>query len=512
MLNNKKAKNNQGYGKGSNQNTSNNQGNENRNQGHGNQGYQKQGNQNQNRNQENSGGNQGAGRGYQGKNPRGGKYNPPQGRYNPPSDSSGQNQGTNDYDVDTSNISDHLHFVSLITNDDVIVPALILDEYPHDPSTLPSHHLNVTVSVQDKDKKCHSSVRRTVGKTVLDTTNYSEDFISYHMIEKVNAMHVCYEAPTAITISSGLDGHCYSNDEIIDLNLKFYSYDGERHSIPLTLRGNRITDIDLLLSRKTVNKHDFMSLTPFAFGIYPELSAENKKKSDTCRREFEEREAINKFDPLHMHKYTRHMISEGFEPEKPEVESTTPTYDLLKGVTQKKLAQKRELYGLCAKPTPKKPILRAPLIKKVVGSGCHTLSTCNVTQIGIEGVATQDPRGDIGCERLDSVTTILAKRTGDTPHLGGDSIPILTHTSEDTETSDYDAEALWPSGVALSIDKIDDDKTDTFAPFLRDKTCRNVPPNGQMISCIRSILREMKAFRMNFVLSVQNTLICPVAS
>ena len=78
---------------------------------------------------------------------------------------------------------------------------------------------------------------------------------------------------------------------------------------------------------------------------------------------------------------------------------------------------------------------------------------------------------------MDSVTTILAKRTGDTSHLGGDSITTLTHTSGNTETLDYDAEALWPSGVALSVDEIDDDKTDTFAPFLRDKTCRNVPPS-----------------------------------
>ena len=39
-------------------------------------------------------------------------------------------------------------------------------------------------------------------------------------------------------------------------------------------------------------------------------------------------------------------------------------------------------------------------------------------------------------------------------------------------------EAVWPSGVAVSVDEIDNDKTDTFAPFLRDNTCRNVPPNG----------------------------------
>ena len=85
------------------------------------------------------------------------------------------------------------------------------------------------------------------------------------------------------------------------------------------MRVNRNTDIELLLSRITVNNYDFMSLTPFTFGISHELRAENKRKCDTRRREFEEREAIATLDPLHWHKYTRRMISEGFEPEEPEL-------------------------------------------------------------------------------------------------------------------------------------------------------------------------------------------------
>ena len=39
--------------------------------------------------------------------------------------------------------------------------------------------------------------------------------------------------------------------------------------------------------------------TPFAFGISPELSAENKRKRDARWLESEEREAIAKLDPLH---------------------------------------------------------------------------------------------------------------------------------------------------------------------------------------------------------------------
>ena len=121
------------------------------------------------------------------------------------------------------------------------------------------------------------------------------------MIQKLNAMHLCYEAPKAITVCSGFDGHCYINNEIINLTLQFHSYDGECHTIPLTLRVNRNTEIELLLNRNTVNKYDFMSLTPFAFGISPELSADNKRKRDTRWREFEERETTAKLDPLHWH-------------------------------------------------------------------------------------------------------------------------------------------------------------------------------------------------------------------
>ena len=52
------------------------------------------------------------------------------------------------------------------------------------------------------------------------------------------------------------------------------------------MRVNRKTEIDILFSCDTVNKYDFWTLTPIAFGISPELSAENKRKSDAHRREF----------------------------------------------------------------------------------------------------------------------------------------------------------------------------------------------------------------------------------
>ena len=70
------------------------------------------------------------------------------------------------------------------------------------------------------------------------------------------------------------------------------------------MRVNRKTEIDILFSRKTVNEYDFWSLTPFALGISPELSAENKMKSDARRHNFDKKEALLKLDSMYQHKYT----------------------------------------------------------------------------------------------------------------------------------------------------------------------------------------------------------------
>ena len=53
----------------------------------------------------------------------------------------------------------------------------ICDEFLHTPSTLASHHLNVTVIVLDKDRTGPASELRAAGKAVMDTANYSDNFI-----------------------------------------------------------------------------------------------------------------------------------------------------------------------------------------------------------------------------------------------------------------------------------------------------------------------------------------------
>ena len=155
------------------------------------------------------------------------------------------------------------------------------------------------------------------------------------------------------------------------------------------MRVNRKTEIEILFSRNTVNKYDFWSLTPFAFGISPELSAENKKKSDSRKQEFDKKEALLKLDPICQHKYTRRMIALGAEPDTAVVDSITPHYDKLKYSGGKPSSKKRVTYGVQGYPY-KKSVLLGQYSSKSNVSCVHSMSTCNDTQTDIEGVATRN--------------------------------------------------------------------------------------------------------------------------
>ena len=100
-------------------------------------------------------------------------------------------------------------FVLIVYHTDVVAMNFCILRLP---SLLTTY---VTVTVQDKDKTGPASELRAVGRAVLDTANFVEDFISYHMIEKLNAMHLYHSVPKALTVCSDLDGQFYLNNEIL---------------------------------------------------------------------------------------------------------------------------------------------------------------------------------------------------------------------------------------------------------------------------------------------------------
>ena len=382
-------------------------------------------------------------------------------RFNAPQVQFAPNQGGDSYNFEHDSISS------------VSIPL----DFLHDPSTSASQHLNMTVFVQDKDNNPSRRELQAVAKGILDTANYAADFISCNMIEKLNAVNECYEAPKAITVCSGLDGHCYmNNDKVIDVGIKFHSYDNICHTIYLTLRVNPKTSIEILLGRNTINNNDLMTLTPFAFGITPSQQAQNKAANEARKLAFEKKDNIDKLDPMYIHKYTRRTIAENQISAIAESKSLTPHYDeLMKNNNTFKHYTKQISHE---KQQPiSKGILHAPLDRKRHVSCLHAMPMTTIcSQVESDEVITGRNCGSECCELKNSVTAVQATHTGDTPHLGGDTIPTLSDAPENLVVEGYDTAAAWPSGIALPVDEIDNEKTDTFGPFLFDKTCQDVPP------------------------------------
>ena len=145
------------------------------------------------------------------------------------------------------------------------------------------------------------------------------------------------------------------------------------------MRVNRKTEIDILFSRKTVSKYDFWTLTPFAFGISPELSVETKKKSDARKRDFDKIETLDELDPRYQHKYTRRMIALGAEPDTAEVESITSHYDKLKYPGGKPSSKKRKTYG-SYEYSYKKSVLHGQSSSKSNVSCVYSMLTCTISR------------------------------------------------------------------------------------------------------------------------------------
>ena len=253
----------------------------------------------------------------------------------------------------------------------------------------------MTVFVQDKQQANPRREQRAPAKAVLDTANLAADFISFIMIVKLDAIDACYEAPQAITICSGLDNHCYLNNQVVDVGIRFHSNDNVCNTIYLTLRVNQRSSIEILLGRETINKYNLMSLTPSAFGITPKQSAQNKLENDIRRREFETKDAIDRIDPMYMHKYTRRMIFEGPVPKIAEQKSITTHYDeFMQSKGTFKNCNKDETYE--ESPSQIEDILHAPLKQKSHVPCLHAMRTkTSCCRVNFDEVMTEEI---CGCE------------------------------------------------------------------------------------------------------------------
>ena len=288
-------------------------------------------------------------------------------------------------------------------------------------------------------------------------------------------MHLIYTSPTPLTVCSGLDDVCYTNNNVIDIGINFESYNHVCHTIYLTVRVNPRSRLELILGRDTLNKYNFFALTPSAFGVPPEIAAQRQKYKDHINNNFKIMAEKNKLNPIYASKYAQPMSSD--EPSSDVVEELIqPIPTTTKSNKKKNSANKaKNKAKLAAAITVLRDIEQPALASKPTHVCCHS---CNDSRSGSCPAQMELATPIAGCDEgrmiLGGIITPISGRTGDTQPQGDDTIltPSDPGSSFDEE---HNTSSYMPSGVVISNDEIDSDKTDTFGPFLRNGGL-NVPP------------------------------------
>lgn len=313
-----------------------------------------------------------------------------------------------------------------------LVSAPLLSPFPDD-------YLPVTIFIDQTGHRKGTRptpTRRQVVKTgaLLDTGSLAGDFLSQDVVNHLAGHSLCYAASHPMTVCSGLDSTCYSSLRLLDIGVQFLTCKNIKQTIFLTASINPNTSIDLILGRQTLAKYNLFSLTPHALGIPHTQSTTGP--------------VLRTVEPLST--LVTHTTS-----------NTGPVLRTVEPLSTPILA-----------PTPTPVGTTIPEAhRRHSGSTPNFCSRCNGN-----GFATQPCCGGEVHLTPCNVTVAEDKCDGD-PHRHGIDLNRTTSLAPSREVGALlDTAAEVPSGIVLSVDEIDNDRTDTFRPFVSEQTQAGATP------------------------------------
>ena len=331
----------------------------------------------------------------------------------------------------------------------------------------PSDFLSVTIFIPQSEEdmesaKTEDNMPGIPAQALLDTGSLAGDFISQDLVLKLNALHLCYTSPVPLMVCSGLDGICYSNKTVLNIGINFKSFNNVDHIIFLTVRVNPRSKINLILGRSTINKYTLFKLTPFAFGISPDIGEVVTENIDSNIVDI-----VDNVQPFVQERFLTTILKHQFINDDnmnvsiPEPSNSTPCGG--------RCSHNANILRDFGQPTQG---LETPSISC---QHCNyaKFDSCLASMEVINPVTSCDE----GLMIMGGVTHPMSGRKGETPpedvissNIPSDPTILLANALDTCENH--------PSGVVISNDEIDNDKTDTFGPFLHDGSSDTPPVEG----------------------------------
>jgi hypothetical protein len=350
-----------------------------------------------------------------------------------------------------------------------------------------------------KPKGCQDrSVLQTaevISMALLDTGAVAGDFISEKLMIRLGASAHIYKTDEPITVCSGLNGDCFVSTAVIDLGITFLCKDNKTHTIFSTFRINPESDVDCIIGRASLRKYKFNILTPFALGFAPE------PVPPTYGLLLRPPPVHNDDKPCQPKAYDRktgqtkrgQLLMTAEAPQLPATSEPAPPdnkkkYEKRAASQRRKAAKYKEKqealklasYGPQEIPLGAEPqvIAEPTAVALVIPAAPPPVTNCPA--LGAHPTPGADSgQGQPGSRRLLAcVIAAIVTRKDDTPRPGDDLNHTLPAQAMITEDPALDTVCDKPSGICISNDEIDSEKTDAFGPFLSgERTMDQGPEN-----------------------------------
>ena len=302
-----------------------------------------------------------------------------------------------------------------------------------------------------------------LAQVLLDSGSLAGDFISRDMLLRLQGEVFVYKTAQPLKVCSGMNGQCVIHTEMLDIGMVVKSRNGVNKLVRLSVRINTSSSCDLIIGRASLRKHDLYRFIP---GVFGDHDTDPEIPFDELRWVNDRNKGLKRTTAEETLPGTNIMTSTTRGGKAPQLDRIVLPIQ----TTEELTTQSQTVVAVTAVLTP------AP-----EGTGDTSTQTVSQTRSSVGNLAS------CVCQRSHCLANSAPKAVKQPKQsasnkkrkkqaerdraiaqaIKGQQNPVtLAALTEQADDEDLSPMTWNPSRVVLAVDDIDNDKTDTFAPFV----------------------------------------------